>query len=81
MRLLDHLGAHLLAGGASVGDELLRLAARRVERSTVLGEQLAAASSRSRFADVDRVLERLLARLDGARDRTEGELREDERRG
>ena len=49
VRLLDQIGAHLLGRGAGVGDDLLRLAARRVERRVMLGEQRGG-SSRSRFA-------------------------------
>jgi hypothetical protein len=37
-RLLEHVLAHLLGHGAAVGDELLRLAARRVDLRLMLGE-------------------------------------------
>ena len=62
-RFLEHVGAHLLAHAAGVGDELLRLAARGVDRRLMLAQQL-----RGRFAiapgALDRLLERLLARFD-----------------
>ena len=66
MRLLHQLGAHALGGDARVGDELLRLGARRVECGAVLGEQ-ARRFLTVALGGVDRLLERRLARLEPPR--------------
>src|SRR6185437_16305406 len=76
-RLLEQVGAHLLRRRASLGDERLRFATRRVDPRLVFGQELG-----GRFTVAlrggDRILERLLARLDGRRDRAEGELGQNE---
>ena len=78
VRLLHELGADALGGYACIGDELLRLAARRVERGTVFGEQASRVLTIA-LGGGDRFLERRLARPNRRGDRAEGEPAEDER--
>ena len=76
MRLLDEFGADAIGGDASVGDDLLRFATACIEGGAMLGQD-ARGFFTIALGRVDRVLERLLPRLDGLEDGTERKDLED----